>query len=76
MAEVSGAEAAKRINLLYIAPWVDLGGSDRNTVDLLRWLDRDRRGCAQQRQDQRCEKYADATQHPSPPSTVDAGTLC
>ena len=40
MAEVSGAE---RINVLYLAPWVDLGGSDTNTVDLLRWLDRDRR---------------------------------
>jgi glycosyltransferase involved in cell wall biosynthesis len=42
VAEVGGAGGAKRINLLYIAPWVDLGGSDRNTVDLLRWLDRDR----------------------------------
>ena len=42
MAEVSGAEPTRRINLLYIAPWVDIGGSDRNTVDLLRWLDRDR----------------------------------
>jgi glycosyltransferase involved in cell wall biosynthesis len=39
VAEVRGAE---RINVLYLAPWVDLGGSDTNTVDLLRWLDRDR----------------------------------
>jgi glycosyltransferase involved in cell wall biosynthesis len=31
-----------RVTVLYIAPWIDLGGSDRNTVDLLRWLDRDR----------------------------------
>jgi glycosyltransferase involved in cell wall biosynthesis len=31
-----------RLTVLYLAPWVDLGGSDRNTVDLARWLDRDR----------------------------------
>jgi glycosyltransferase involved in cell wall biosynthesis len=33
---------ADRLTVLYLAPWVDLGGSDRNTVDLARWLDRDR----------------------------------
>jgi glycosyltransferase involved in cell wall biosynthesis len=32
----------ERVTVLYLAPWVDLGGSDRNTVDLARWLDRDR----------------------------------
>jgi glycosyltransferase involved in cell wall biosynthesis len=32
----------RRLTVLYLAPWVDLGGSDRNTVDLARWLDRDR----------------------------------
>jgi glycosyltransferase involved in cell wall biosynthesis len=42
VAEVTGTDRAKRINVLYLAPWVDLGGSDRNTVDLLRWIDRDR----------------------------------
>lgn len=31
-----------RIPILYLAPWVDLGGSDRSTVDWFRWLDRER----------------------------------
>ncbi|MDX6679260.1 MAG: hypothetical protein QOE31_3312 [Solirubrobacteraceae bacterium] len=31
-----------RIPILYLAPWVDLGGSDKATVDWFRWLDRER----------------------------------
>ena len=42
MAELTDDAPPRRITVLYVAPWVDLGGSDRNTVDLLRWLDRDR----------------------------------
>ena len=32
----------ERIPVLYLAPWVDLGGTDKSTVDWFRWLDRDR----------------------------------
>jgi glycosyltransferase involved in cell wall biosynthesis len=35
---VSGA----RIPILYLAPWIDYGGSDTNTLDLFRWIDRSR----------------------------------
>jgi glycosyltransferase involved in cell wall biosynthesis len=31
-----------RIPVLYMAPWVDFGGSDKNTIDWFRWIDRDR----------------------------------
>jgi glycosyltransferase involved in cell wall biosynthesis len=31
-----------RIPILYLAPWVDYGGSDTNTLDWFRWLDRSR----------------------------------
>ena len=31
-----------RVPVLYLAPWVDLGGSDKGTIDWFRWLDRDR----------------------------------
>jgi glycosyltransferase involved in cell wall biosynthesis len=31
-----------RIPVLYLAPWVDYGGSDTNTLDWFRWLDRSR----------------------------------
>ncbi|MDQ6605752.1 MAG: glycosyltransferase [Actinomycetota bacterium] len=31
-----------RMPLLYLAPWVDFGGSDTGTIDWFRWLDRDR----------------------------------
>jgi glycosyltransferase involved in cell wall biosynthesis len=31
-----------RIPLLYIAPWVDFGGTDTSTIDWFRWLDRSR----------------------------------
>ena len=32
----------RRTPILYLAPWVDIGGSDRATIDWFRWLDRDR----------------------------------
>ncbi|MGI8412586.1 MAG: glycosyltransferase [Solirubrobacteraceae bacterium] len=31
-----------RIPVLYLAPWVDVGGSDKGTIDWFRFLDRDR----------------------------------
>ena len=31
-----------RIPVLYLAPWVSYGGSDRNTIDWFRWIDRER----------------------------------
>jgi glycosyltransferase involved in cell wall biosynthesis len=31
-----------RIPVLYVAPWVDFGGSDKGTIDWFRWLDRSR----------------------------------
>ncbi len=31
-----------RVPVLHLAPWVDLGGSDKGTIDWFRWLDRDR----------------------------------
>ncbi len=31
-----------RIPLLYIAPWMELGGTSKGTLDWFRWLDRDR----------------------------------
>lgn len=43
----SGASALsrredKRVPLLYLAPWVDYGGSDKNTIDWFREIDRER----------------------------------
>ncbi len=32
----------ERIPVLYLAPWVDYGGSDTNTLDWFRWIDRSR----------------------------------
>jgi glycosyltransferase involved in cell wall biosynthesis len=32
----------ERTPLLYLAPWVDYGGSDTNTLDWFRWIDRSR----------------------------------
>ena len=32
----------RRIPILYLAPWVDLGGTDKGTIDWFRWLDRSR----------------------------------
>ncbi len=37
---MSAADA--RIPLLYIAPWMELGGTSKGTLDWFRWLDRDR----------------------------------
>jgi glycosyltransferase involved in cell wall biosynthesis len=31
-----------RVAILYLAPWVDYGGSDKGTIDWFRWLDRAR----------------------------------
>ena len=31
-----------RAPILYLAPWVDYGGTDKGTIDWFRWLDRDR----------------------------------
>ena len=31
-----------RTPILYLAPWVDIGGSDKATVDWFRWIDRER----------------------------------
>lgn len=33
-------DAAARIPILYLAPWVDYGGSDKGTIDWFRWIDR------------------------------------
>lgn len=35
-------EKRARIPILYLAPWVGYGGSDKNTIDWFRWIDRDR----------------------------------
>jgi glycosyltransferase involved in cell wall biosynthesis len=37
-----GGRGDRRIPILYLAPWIDLGGSDKNTIDWFRWLDRER----------------------------------
>lgn len=31
-----------RTPILYVAPWVDYGGTDKGTIDWFRWIDRDR----------------------------------
>jgi len=31
-----------RIPILYLAPWITHGGSDKNTIDWFRWIDRER----------------------------------
>lgn len=33
---------AERIPVLYLAPWIIYGGSDKNTIDWFRWIDRGR----------------------------------
>lgn len=33
---------SERLPILYLAPWVGYGGSDKNTIDWFRWLDRER----------------------------------
>ena len=42
LAGPAGKRADGRIPVLYLAPWVDYGGSDKGTIDWFRWLDRDR----------------------------------
>src|SRR5467141_4232421 len=39
---VGRANGGVRTPVLYLAPWVDYGGSDKGTIDWFRWLDRDR----------------------------------
>ena len=34
--------ASARTRVLYLAPWVDYGGSDKGTIDWFRWIDRSR----------------------------------
>jgi glycosyltransferase involved in cell wall biosynthesis len=34
--------SGERVPVLYLAPWVDYGGSDKGTIDWFRWLDRTR----------------------------------
>jgi glycosyltransferase involved in cell wall biosynthesis len=34
--------ATTRIPILYLAPWVDIGGTDKNTIDWFRFIDRGR----------------------------------
>jgi glycosyltransferase involved in cell wall biosynthesis len=34
--------ARERVPVLYLAPWVDIGGSDKGTIDWFRFLDRNR----------------------------------
>src|SRR5690349_20997220 len=31
-----------RVPILYVAPWVDFGGTDKGTIDWFKWLDRER----------------------------------
>ncbi|HEY1854808.1 MAG TPA: glycosyltransferase [Solirubrobacterales bacterium] len=33
---------SERIPVLYLAPWVGYGGSDKNTIDWFRWIDQER----------------------------------
>lgn len=40
--ETASVDPHDRIPTLYLAPWVDFGGSDKGTIDWFRWLDRDR----------------------------------
>jgi glycosyltransferase involved in cell wall biosynthesis len=39
---ISPGDASSRIAALYLAPWVDYGGSDKGTIDWFRWIDRGR----------------------------------
>ena len=36
------ADASSRLAALYLAPWVDYGGSDKGTIDWFKWIDRGR----------------------------------
>ena len=37
-----GAATPGRIPIVYIAPWIDFGGTDKNTIDWFRFVDRER----------------------------------
>ncbi len=37
-----GAGTPGRIPILYLAPWIDFGGTDKNTIDWFRFIDRER----------------------------------
>jgi glycosyltransferase involved in cell wall biosynthesis len=37
-----GAGTPGRIPVLYLAPWIDIGGTDKNTIDWFRGIDRER----------------------------------
>jgi glycosyltransferase involved in cell wall biosynthesis len=39
---MNAASADDRAAVLYLAPWVDIGGTDKGTIDWFRWIDRDR----------------------------------
>ena len=39
---ITSARVDGRIPLLYLAPWVDFGGTDTGTIDWFRWIDRSR----------------------------------
>src|SRR3954471_8315415 len=41
-AEPYPRRVGNRVPILYLAPWVDYGGTDKGTIDWFRWLDRDR----------------------------------
>lgn len=40
--DADGPNGRTRTRILYLAPWVDYGGSDKGTIDWFRWLDRER----------------------------------
>ena len=42
LAAMTDERAGCRIPVLYLAPWVDFGGTDKGTIDWFRWLDRRR----------------------------------
>lgn len=39
---MSPAQTDQRTPILYLAPWVDYGGTDKGTIDWFRWIDRER----------------------------------
>src|SRR3954452_14875809 len=41
-AEPYPRRVGNRVPVLYLAPWVDYGGSDKGTIDWFKWLDRSR----------------------------------
>src|SRR3954452_25470446 len=41
-AEPYPRRVGNRVPVLYLAPWVDYGGTDKGTIDWFKWLDRER----------------------------------